>query len=121
MTAAAGQRGPARAASQQASFPSRSPESLDTNGVRTHKLAVKQGWRVTIPEHDIERRTIGGTRLPGTYRIDAHTAIQLEPSRASAIEIAARAAHARADVPPWLPYLRETIQLAQAQRCMVEL
>lgn len=81
------------------------------------RLGEKSAWRVTIPAHTIQVRA----PLTGTYHVAACSVLQFERARASAIEIASRAAHVRASVPAWLPYLRQTIAVAQAQRCIVDL
>jgi hypothetical protein len=84
-------------------------------------VRTASAWRVAIPEHSIARRSIGGTSLDGVHHVDACTSVQFEQSRRSAIATAVRAAHARAGVPAWLPYLRETARLARVERCVVEL
>lgn len=82
------------------------------------RLGERDAWRVVIPEHTIERSTLGGVRLIGpAYEIPASEQTRFEVDEQSAISLAVLDAHVRAGVPPWLPYRRETTARATAVRC----
>lgn len=62
-------------------------------------------WRVTVPEHQIDR-----------YEIPAATHYVVTEDRDIALEHATLRSHVRAEVPPWKPYFRQTLVLCQAER-----
>lgn len=83
------------------------------------RLTDRAAWRVVIPEHRIERRSIGGAHLPGSYLIPASSAVLVESEQHAAVVLAVLAAHVRAKVPPWRPYRAQTLRLARAEGTMV--
>lgn len=76
----------------------------------------RPAWRVTIPAHRIEKRSVDGHPVGGHYEVPASSSVRFEETAESAIKFASVWAHIDARVPPWSPYLSVTVGLASAVR-----